>query len=795
MSILNNSNAIPVKGGGYFMTDSIRFRETASAYLRRTPSTTTNRRTLTFSCWYKKSKNDIQHPLFYTQSGGEHAVRFRDDDNSLDWFYFNGGYVYRLRTSALYRDTSSWYHIVAVLDTTNATSSERARLYVNGERITAFQTASYPALNAEYAINTTVAHDIGHFSTAYNDGYMTEVNFVDGQALAPTEFGEYSEDTGAWQPKRYGGSHGTNGFYLDMSTSGSTVLDQSANSNNWTANNMNLTTSSATTYDIMKDVPTLTDEDTANFATLNPLTNSNGATLTDGNLTWSQPSTTTAFVSSTLSLSQNYTYLEFTTTDADRFLIGVTTDAARTATSDLGAGSNEYAFQTDGDKINGGTATSYGSSVASGTTGCIAFDNVNNKIYVGSISGTTITWFNSGNPLSGTNPMFTVTAGTYFLGIQRRTSTTTVYLNFGQRPFLATNIPTGYKKLNTYNLPDSAVLDGSQYMNTVLYTGNGGTQSITGVGFSPDLVWLKNRNATYNHALNDSVRGAGKTLESSTTNSEFSYSAYFTSLNSDGFSLAGGIGQFNLSGDAYAAWNWRGSDSSPVSNTNGTITSTVSANTTSGFSVVTWTGNGANATIGHGLGAKPACYIVKSRDSATSWVVYHEGMATAPQSAYMYLETTNAVVTGSSTFWNDTIPTTTTFGVSSHGDVNASGGTYVAYVFANVEGFSKFGSYTGNGSTDGTFVYTGFSPAFVLRKVSSTTNNWWIVDSARDTYNEINKSLRANSNVVEDTTTGDTDFLSNGFKLRASNTRTNASGQTYIYMAFAENPFKNALAR
>ena len=780
MSILNNSNAIAT-GGGYFLDQSIRFRESASAYLRRTPATTSNRQTFTFSCWYKKSKSGIQHPLFYTQSGGEHAVRFRDDDDSLDWFYYSGGYVYRLRTSALYRDPSSWYHIVAVLNTTNGTASERARLYVNGERITAFQTASYPALNAQYAINTTVAHDIGHFSTSYNDGYMTEVNFVDGQALTASDFGEYNEDTGAWQPKSYAGTYGTNGFYLNMSTSGSTVLDQSTNSNNWTATNMNLTTSTATTYDKMTDVPTLTDEDTGNFATWNPL---DKATLSvvDANLKATNSSGNSwQSIRGTIGVTEGKWYWEAEAVSSSFLRVGVALQSASLTSTYSNPNDSWTYVDTNGNKTGNGSETGYGASYTNGDTIGVALDMDSGTLtfYKNGVSQGVA--FNTG--LSG-KEIFPLIAG-YGSGKG-------FIVNFGQRPFKYTP-PTGYKKLNTYNLPDSTIVDGSNHFYPKLYTGTGSTLTVSGLEFSPDWVWFKQRGKADYHQAYDTIRGVAKNLSpNQTTAEQNSTTVGLTAFNSNGFTI-GTWNNLNQSGIATVAWCWRGSDSAPVSNTNGTVTSTVSANPTAGFSIVTWTGNGANATIGHGLGVKPAWYIVKRRDAGTSWCVYHEGMATAPQSAYMYLENSNSAVTGSGVFWNNTIPNTNTFGVSSHGDVNASGGTYVAYVFAPIEGFSKFGYYRGNGSSDGTFVHTGFRPAFLLTKRTDAGSNWVLTDAERSPDNESNETLYANLSNTE--ASMGKDLLSNGFKSKTTDADINGNGATYIYMAFAENPFKNALAR
>ena len=329
---------------------------------------------------------------------------------------------------------------------------------------------------------------------------------------------------------------------------------------------------------------------------------------------------------------------------------------------------------------------------------------------------------------------------------------------------------------------------GSSYFNTVLYTGNSGTQSITGVGFQPDFVWIKDRigaTATYSHYLFDTIRTATKYIKSNSTDVEATGANYLTSFDADGFSL-GSFAGVNATGDAIVAWNWLASNTSGSSNTAGTITSTVAANTTAGFSIVSYTGTGANATVGHGLGVAPAMIICKSRTQAQNWAVYHQSLGNTKA---IFLDGTGAATTSAS-YWNNTSPTSTVFTVGNSGDVNYNAGTQISYCFAEIRGFSKFASYSGNGSTNGTFVYTGFKPAFVLIKSSSTAENWHIFDDVRNTFNPADKDLRPNlSNAETTSSVSNIDFVSNGFKLRNSDADYNGSGTTYIYMAFAENPF------
>jgi hypothetical protein len=323
----------------------------------------------------------------------------------------------------------------------------------------------------------------------------------------------------------------------------------------------------------------------------------------------------------------------------------------------------------------------------------------------------------------------------------------------------------------------------SEYFNTKLYTGNNTSTSITGVGFQPDLTWFKRRDSSAQHSLFDSVRGVTKRLASNLTNAENTITDALTSFDSDGFTLGVDSSNYiNFNTATYASWNWK-ANGSGVSNTDGSITSTVSASTTSGFSVVTYTGTGSNATVGHGLGAEAKWVVVKRLDTTGGWINGHSALGFTKN---LYFTTAGANT--SSAIWNNTAPTSSVFSLGTDTDVNASGGTYVAYVFAEKKGFSKFGSYTGNGSTDGTFVYTGFKPAYVIHKRTDTAGYSWLIhDNKRPGYNSTNIISEADLDGAEQSNYH-MDLLSNGFKHRITAGSTNASGGTYIYMAFAENP-------
>ena len=557
--------------------------------------------------------------------------------------------------------------------------------------------------------------------------------------------------------------------------------DASGNGNDWTPNNINSTDTSSSTYDIMTDVPTLTDEDTSNYAVMNPLDLANTSTvMSDGNLKVSHTGAVWNADRATMGVSSGKWYWEVTVNVVGFTFAGgvMKTELAILNNTFPGVSTypsgSSFGYYFTGSKYGGGLSNAaYGASYTNGDTIGTALD----------LDAGTITFYKNGVSqgvaFTGLSGEFAPATGLY--------STANHDVNFGQRPFKYTP-PTGYLKLNTFNLPDSSIVDGSENFNTVLYTGNGGTNTITGVGFEPDLVWTKSRSNAYSHLLYDSVRGAIKPLISNLTNAETTVANSLTSFDSDGFTL-GASDNSNVSGSS-VAWNWKAGGTA-VSNTDGTITTTVSANPTAGFSVMTYTGTGVAGSIGHGLGVVPKLYIIKQRtDAGNNWIV--QTTAVDGSLDYLFLNATNAK--GDS---GDALPTSSVINISGNNDVNGSGDGIVAYCFADVEGYSKISSYTGNGSTDGPFVYTGFRPAFVMLKRTDAANVWLIGDNKRLGYNSANpssnKQLQAQASNAEGNF--DLDYLSNGFKLRNTDSYLNASGGKYIYMAFAENPFKNSLAR
>ena len=769
---------------GYNLTRSLRFRASASAYLNRTnTSTVTNNAVWTWSGWAKLGywSSGNAATLFGTGAGGsanESSIKYVN--NQLNVINYVGSSVKcRYITTAVYRDPSAWYHVVV-----SSNSSTSLRIYINGVQITAFDTATAPDTSA-WGVNTaSTASYMGWLSgNAYFDGYLTEVNFIDGQALTPSSFGSTNATTGVWQPARYTGTYGTNGFYLPftdnsaLTTSSNVGLgkDFSGNANYWTTNNISIT--AGVTYDSMTDVPTLTSATASNFCTLNPLDFTTVGTVADGNLKFTQTSAAARSGRGSIGVSSGKWYWEVTNLGGNNS-IGIQNAAASLGTY-CGGDANGWSYFIDGNKYNNNSGTTYGAAYTTGDVIGVALD----------LTAGTLTFYKN-NTSQGV--AYSGLSGTIFPGFSSSTGGGVSFAaNFGQRPFTYTP-PTGFVALNTYNLPTSTIVKGNTVMDATTYTGNGTSQNVVNAaGFKPDLVWGKSRTNGYLNVLVDSIRGATKYIASNSTAAEVTDAQVVSAFTSTGFSVGNDL-SLNQSGSNIVGWQWQAGQGSSSSNTSGTITSTVSVNASAGFSVVTWTGNLTNSTVGHGLGVAPQWIVVKNRTTGNLWPVYHSG---ATALGYLAFNTTAAYV-ATSVFWNNTAPTSSVFTVGTTGAVNNTGDAMVAYCWTPIAGYSAFGSYTGNGSTNGPFVYTGFRPRWIMVKWSSGVENWGIIDTARTPYNAVISQLFANTLTAENTDANQAvDILSNGFKLRGSLDLFNNSGGTYIYAAYAENPFKNALAR
>jgi hypothetical protein len=552
--VFNNSillGAAAAQGGGFYpqtIEQSLKFNDDDSQYLNWTPAAAGNRKTWTWSCWLKRGNLTGNQMQIFSAGGtnGNNAFIVFEADNTLlinQWTGFSSD-IY-LKTNQVFRDVSSFYNIVLSFDTTQATASDRIKVWVNGEQVTSFSTATYPSQNFDTRYNSSEVHALGCRSfdnVVFFDGYLSDIHFIDGQALDPTSFGEFKE--GVWVATSYSGTYGTNGFHLTFA--------------------------------------------------------------------------------------------------------------------------------------------------------------------------------------------------------------------------------------------DDVVSEG---FNTVTYRGTGATQSISGLGFEPDFVWIKGRNVAGSPLVYDSVRGATKYLQTNSTSGEGTGADSQTSFDSDGFSVGADSSTtgVNNSGTTYVGWAWDAGSGSPVSNTDGSITSTVKANPSYGFSIVSYTGNGtAGATVGHGI-ATPDMIIVKDRDAVQSWRVYHPDVGATKT---LSLNETSAAFSDSS-IWNNTAPTSSVFSLGNGGSTNGSGRKYIAYCFNSVAGYSSIGSYSGTGS--GVTVNCGFRPAFIMIKATNLVEGWAIIDGTRDTINPRNKVLKPNSSNAEVSGSQfNTDFTDTGFVMNGTDDVVNASGGTYIYMAFAD---------
>jgi len=810
---------------GYDIDQSLRFDDGDSPKLTRTPSSAGNRKTWTWSGWVKRGNLDVTPVLL---SSVESSAR--------QWFGFYQNNIYiahtnnagQIRSDAVFRDSSAWYHIVFVWDTTQSTASNRIKCYVNGEQIS-FSIAAgsgYPALNHDGEINNTSELTLGSLNTFagyYLDGYLAELHFIDGQALTPASFGETNEDTNQWQAIKYAGSYGTNGFYLKFQDSAALGDDSSGNTNDFSATNLVAT-------DQVLDSPT------NNFATLNPIfvssMSNDGSTYSEGNLKVNDASSYYFVATGTQATPTSGKWYfetiatELTATHSHSGAGWSNVDYLQSPSDGPANTSNGYQYSTDGQKVINSTASSFGDAWAVDDVIGFALDLDNGFIYAAKNN----TWQNSGDPTSGatgTGALGTSLSGNFIpFGYDGSSSVgLTEVFNFGQDSSFAGaktaqgntdgnsigdfyyTPPSGYLALCTDNLSDPSIADPTAHFNTVLWSGDGtSSRSITGVGFTPGLSWGKSRGGAYDHQLIDSVRGDDKILRSNSTGEELAHSSLgaggFSTLDSDGFTIVGNTSNDNLnkSSTNSVAWNFLAGGTA-VSNTDGTdITSSVSANSTAGFSIVKWTGTGAtDDSVGHGLSQAPELIIVKNiEDAGNDWATWHDSF---PVQSVIYLNTTGAAALGGESGRFDTLPTASVFTPGNAANTNENTKDYIAYCFHGVEGYSKVGSYTGNGAADGPFIYTGMAPSFVIFKNVGAAENWRMIDNKRDPYNVRDRRLIPNSASEElgpDNGAGgqqSVDFLSNGFKLRTANSAQNQNATSIIYLAFAESPFKTSNAR
>jgi len=816
-------------------TTSLRLDKASSGYLYRTPSSATNRRTFTIAFWYKTSivfaseANDQNNPIFYADEpsgGGVFALNVSgqgqgaasDTVNEMQYYDYDSADTtdYGLETNSSFADPSAWYHVVWAFDTTQGTEANRVKVYINGvQHAYTDMNAHHGAVvqNRELNVNQATPHWIGRnvdTTSRYMNGYLADFNFIDGTQYDASYFGEFKN--GIWIPKEPSVTYGTNGFRLQFkntsvgSGSSSTIgADTSGNDNHFTSSG--IAASDCAMPDSPEnnfctwcpistnDLPDLTEGSLKNGGTNNKTCHGTFG-VTSGKWYWEERWLTDAASSSRISYSGVTSYQMENNGDVAPKL----TDAIGRSVYRNTGNEHDYINFTDTSKTATSGGTYWGGAIASFR---LDMDAGTFKVY----TNNSLVHTDSSIPTDGT-VMFPLHLNTNS-GYARYNS---AIVNFGQDSSFAGNEtaqgntdengigdfyyepPSGHLALASFNLPEVTISPNSltqsdDHFNTVLYTGNATARSITGVGFQPDWVWSKARGLTQSHRLVDSTRGVQKSLYSNLTDAEATESG-LTAFNADGFSI-GTETSFNYNTEAFVAWNWKANGGTTSSNSDGSITSTVQANTDAGFSIVTFTGTGSNATVGHGLGSKPEWFLIKNRDASTDFTVYHQSIGATKN---LSIHASDGAAT-SATRFNNTEPTDSVFTVSTSAAVNGSSADYVVYCFSEVEGYSKFGSYTANESTDGPFIYLGFRPAWVMIK-RTAGNGWAIQDNARTPSNPISNLLQANESNAEYTDGVALDFVSNGIKHRNNSGFFNhVAGDTFIYMAFAEAPFKYANAR
>ena len=780
----------------YSIEDSVRLDQTDGAWFTRTPGATGDRQKYTTSFWIKLSSMGNNRSLFGgKEASSDHAHIYITTTNTLRVAEDTPNYG--AETGFVFRDITAWYHVVIAFDSTQATAADRCKIYINGTQVsTSSVGAGYWPLNHNTRWNTSGnLHKVGSWNDFATerpfDGYLADVYWIDGTVYDADTFGELKN--GVWVPKNPTLTYGTNGFNLKFAGD---ATDSSGNGNNFTAVDVG-------THDYVLDGPT------NNFPVMNYEFNiQNSHSYRQGSL---QVTTPTGFGSSaaTFAIPPNtgkyYWETRIGTVVAGAMIGLCDVDKIDGNTDYPGRDTYSYGYYSSGDKYNSGTGAAYGASFTTGDIIGIAYDS----------DTLDLTYYKNG---VSQGSAFTVTSGTYYPVVGDGSSGSggdVVIMNFGQDSSFVGNetrqnnvdgagygdfyytVPSGYRALCSANLPEptigpNSLTQSDDHNGTLLYTGNNPTgQSITGLGFQSDFLWIAERGNVESKNMFDSVRGLGTgAVYSNLPNSEISFNAIAS--NADGFTINAGTWDVNTTSDTFVAWNWKADNTSGSSNANGTITSTVAANQDAGFSIVAYTGTGANATVGHGLSSAPEIILLKNRSAADDWRVYSLNATTDPETDYLVLNST-AVPADLNTVWNDTAPTSTVFSIGTDNAVNTNTENYIAYCWHSVPGYSKVQTYVGNGSASGAFVYTGFRPSWLLIKDLSGTEQWYVVDAARSPTNEVDIYTIVNLTDAEATADIAT-FYANGFKLRNTG-GINLSGRNYLYMAFAEAPFKYANAR
>jgi len=858
-NLMGAAAAAASAGGGdfydYQIANSVRMSKSAGSTLKITAGTPTSSDTFTYSWWWKRynvtdtATNSTL--VFCAGTGGGTYVFFTFTNSSTMQANFNftgGGYGdSRLTTDMLFRDTASWYHCVLRCDSTQSTASNRVRLYVNGVE------PSYSSASVQTAVSQNedfgfmnesgVVQSWGGISGVGTgsegvDVQLADVILCDGQSYGADSFGEFKN--GVWKPVDPSGlTFGNNGYYLKFESSSDLGNDSSGNNNDLTAANLS-------THDQMLDTPTFnSDSNGGNFATMNPLiSGSSSPALGEGNLmldSFSGSDISGSLANFALPPSSGKWYFECfinSPNSGDNYpFIGLTaTTYSQSATMGVSQRDLSINLGTGGSEKN----ETYVGSITTDFTGVSAYaDNTVCGVFVDMDARKL--WYakdgvftNSGNPQDGTNPNYTWTNNVPLLPhfVSFSSYGADSVLNFGQDGTFAGNVTAGgnsdvtgygnfkydpgdYKALCAGNLPIAEEIDPAQtdddypqkLFSPLIWTGDGTTsRAITGLGFQPDWLWFKSRSSAFSNRVYDTSRGIGSTggkrLFSNTDGAETDQTSGqdISAVGTDGFTLGASSNLYTNdtnSGGLQVGWFWRANGGTTSSDASGDITSVGQVDPSGCFSIVTYTGSGTqNQTVAHHLSQAPIAALFKRRDGTKDWM-FTAG-TTYMNTRYMYLNDGAAAQSG---LYNSGRTFSANAGSSlmtleGATEMNGSGYSMLAYFFSNCEGYIKVGEYVGNANANGTFVYTGFKPAFVMVKYVGSGESWVMLDNKRDGYNPTNKNLRANNEYAESSgSTYDIDFLSNGFKPRTTWEGLNGSGYTIVYLAMAENPFKYATAR
>ena len=795
---------------------SLRFNYHDNAYLSRTVSTTSSRTTFTYSCWVKRT--DISVSLSgvvlmgsNATSGTDHTAIFFDDDDTIGSRARNNGDG-STKTTAKYRDPTAWMHVMYVVDTPQVgLQTVRQKVYVNGVEQDVTILGDPHLVNSQLEINLDgTVMEIGavwyNGSNATNRGafYLAEVNFVDGQALDPSNFGFTDPMTSIWMPKRYEGTYGTNGFYLDFSDNSSTTalgIDKSPNGNDFTVNNFSVT--AGVGNDSIIDTPT------NNFATLNPLSlTGSGGSFSNGNLDFTADGNYATRTGS-FNLKTGKWYWEVIITNIGTDLHGIVQGTHPNGNFYPGYDTNGLVkgigWFTGSDGLLYGAVpdgATNGATIGDGNTALPSYTTNDVLGFASDIESGTLAFYKNGSleyTLTGigSHDWYPAVCGygaasTKTINFGQLKATSTTYADANGHGTFKYSVPSGFLAMCSANLSPStpSILRPEKHFDTLLWTGTAASNTLTGLEFQPDFVWIKARSIAYNHTLMDSVRGSDKQLWSNLANVEQTNTNFLTSFNTNGVTLgdnSSGTGATNTNGHTYVGWAWKAGGNSNTFNIDGVGYATAAAagldggaatptgasvNTKAGFSILKYDGT-ADQSISHGLSKAPELTIEKELSNATNWTVTTTAIDGSLD--YLYLNTSDQKAN-----YTVDLPTSSLVDIGRNNEC-------IMYMWHSVPGYSKIGSYYGNGSSDGVYVKLGFKPAWLLvKRVIGSGNGWTIVDNKRNPTNSMDKQLYPNLNYADSTYDG-IDFLSNGFKMRQTNAWVNTTSR-YLYMAFAETP-------